>query len=330
MVEKAQIEPEDELKFCTEKIQQNFSNYSSWHYRSKLLPELYPNKDPIQKGWPITEEKLKSELEMVLTAAFTDPKDSSAWFYQRWLLGYVDKTQDIVSAFVSKEKAIVSFAQPINLKNHEIKTGIAVLDDSSAWKSTNGLKVDLIWYFDNENIVLPDKESIEVSLFSGLTKITSELKKNGDEFYALAHPSALGGTLSEPVVEEFKSQLSSCEQLLEFEPESKWTLLTAALLMRAIDSEEYHQRTIENLEKLKTVDSLRLGYYDDLITKWNIEGVLAKWLKLGDIGKPIDFSSLNLSCLYYEQYYAIAKIIKFSEESLPQRIAKKMKIFKNI
>lgn len=81
----AEVDPQKEFDFCTQKIEKNFSNYSAWHQRSKLLPLLHPHTS--DKSRPINDEALSKELDIVLSAAFTDPKDSSAWFYQRWLLG---------------------------------------------------------------------------------------------------------------------------------------------------------------------------------------------------------------------------------------------------
>lgn len=328
------MKPEDELQFCTEKIEQNFSNYSSWHYRSKLLPQLYPNEDATRKGWPICEEKLKSELELVLTAAFTDPKDSSAWFYQRWLLGYYDKEQEITCAFVSKEKAILSFAKPVRFheESFSLEMGIPQLNEKSLWRSANGLTIDHIWYAEPvDSFQLPSTTmSLDVLVEVDAVKLSLTIKRDAEDFFALAQKTSFAGTLSQPITDELKSQLESCEQLLEFEPDSKWTLLTAALLMRAIDQNTNHQQMTAYLEKLKVVDSFRVGYYSDLINKWNIERVLLQWLARGDINESVDFSSCDLTCLYYEQYFAVAKRIRFGCDVLPPRVAKKMNIFKNL
>lgn len=333
---KAGVPACDELQFCTEKIEQNFSNYSSWHYRSKLLPLLYPNEDATRKGWPICEEKLKSELELVLTAAFTDPKDSSAWFYQRWLLGYEHNNQEIVSAFVSQEKAIMGFAKAVSLQREDLSIDCVVdqLADKSRWRSANGLDTDLIWYFEADKtspLQLPlNTDCLSIHVLSDGESLNKTMKRDGDSYFALAKETSFGGTLSQPIVDELKGQLSSCEQLLEFEPESKWTLLTAALLMRAIDREGYHQQTIANLEKLKTVDSCRVGYYSDLISKWHTERVLLQWLKREDVNAPVDFSAVQLTCLDYEQYFAVAKSIELGSNEMQPRIMRKMKVLKNI
>ncbi len=38
----AHVDPQEEFDFTTKKINDNFSNYSAWHYRSKLLGRLGP------------------------------------------------------------------------------------------------------------------------------------------------------------------------------------------------------------------------------------------------------------------------------------------------
>ena len=90
---------------------QNFSNYSAWHYRSKLLPKVHGADDGDEY-----EQQLRSELELLRSAFFTAPEDQSvrplslwplrvharprlmtqpltpaqAWFYHRWLLAQLE------------------------------------------------------------------------------------------------------------------------------------------------------------------------------------------------------------------------------------------------
>ncbi|KFO32086.1 Geranylgeranyl transferase type-2 subunit alpha [Fukomys damarensis] len=82
----AAVPPAEELAFTDSLITRNFSNYSSWHYRSCLLPQLHPQPDSGPQG-RLPEDVLLKELELVQNAFFTDPNDQSAWFYHRWLLG---------------------------------------------------------------------------------------------------------------------------------------------------------------------------------------------------------------------------------------------------
>lgn len=59
MVRRASVPPEQELAFTDEKIAVNFSNYSCWHYRSKLLPLVHP--DP-QGARPVKEDQHRNGI----------------------------------------------------------------------------------------------------------------------------------------------------------------------------------------------------------------------------------------------------------------------------
>lgn len=63
VVKMASVSPESELEFTTNKIEQNFSNYSAWHYRSKLLISIYqPSRSQPSSEW---RARLLEELQLV-------------------------------------------------------------------------------------------------------------------------------------------------------------------------------------------------------------------------------------------------------------------------
>lgn len=107
--------------------------------------------------------------------------------------------------------------------------------------------------------------------------------------------------------------LKSQEKLLTilFYSFSSGTLLTAALLMRAIDRKKYHAEALTFLESLKQYDSNRTGYYNDLGNKWTIEDYLADWILTLESNRetPLNLSNLKLTNLYYKQYLCVAEHI---------------------
>ena len=89
-----------ELSYTTKKIEANFSNFSAWHQRTKVLSSLWASgevdrKSSLQKGinWlpfyhrQVHQRLPRSEFELVQNAMFTLPEDQSAWLYHRWLIG---------------------------------------------------------------------------------------------------------------------------------------------------------------------------------------------------------------------------------------------------
>lgn len=318
VVEKAGVPAADELQFCTEKIEKNFSNYSSWHYRSKLLPTLYPH--PVERSRPISEDKLKEELILVLHAAFTEPNDSSAWFYQRWLLGYSQPELDLAVFKVTVGGDVcVAFTLPVALNAAKHFHGTTFDDQltSSVWQSASGEAYDTVWTLKLAKDLQLKVGTLELQLDANNLELPLQ---QGDDCLVGIKTPRFGYEFQAAVLDVLKSQLTDCQELLELEPDSKWTLLTAALLMRAINckDEDYHRQTLDILQKLQKLDHLRSNYYQDLASKWNIEMQLRKWIMNGATGQ-LNLSSLSLTALYYEQYMCIAEDVDLSQNQLGNR-----------
>lgn len=75
IVKKSKSSLENELKFSTDKLTKNFSNYSSWHYRSELLPRIFPASSDftVLDGQKIAEGK--QEVFSSLTFSFNNPNN---------------------------------------------------------------------------------------------------------------------------------------------------------------------------------------------------------------------------------------------------------------
>ena len=150
VAERSNVSHLSEYEFTMKKIEANFSNYSAWHLRSKLLPKIFPDE---KKKFPINEEKHNEELELVENAAFTDPNDQSAWFYLRWLLGLKEPKTSIIYAKCGDEIYIItskSLTMDSNEnKNYEIKINIKINDVEldGVWINGNSQPQSCLWIF---------------------------------------------------------------------------------------------------------------------------------------------------------------------------------------
>jgi len=297
IVSRLQVPPSEELSFTTEKIEQDFSNYSSWHYRSKLLPQISP--DPLGVR-PIDEASHLKELDLTENAAFTDPNDQSAWFYQRWLLGRCEPPVKLTIALLTKQSLLLAFNRPVS--PHLIDIHIGSNGSPSFEEINKGRQLNK-----SPNILAFDfcgalKEPLLKVTHLGASE-TLPLLPNKDTFYFYRKPKFLP-EFSPLLLDVLKAQLDSCNQLLELEPESKWTLLTSVNLMVAIDRGKYNDEIIGRLRLLCKVDPLRVAYYNDLRSKYTIEHKFEE-----SNFNHFDLSNCNLTALYHSEYFLLAESV---------------------
>lgn len=232
---------------------------------------------------------------------------------------------------MTKTYALLAFSRPVDLHKCALSLDAATKFDTHKWKPLNELKnFDTVWKLEdtfelnNESGLVFDMQFVDEHDQTHSLRVT----KSNDGLFGIKTPK-FGYEFGENVMKELNEQLSSCNQLLEFEPDSKWTLLTAALLMRAIDRKNYHVDSLKHLESLKKCDELRIGYYTDLGNKWSIEDRLADWIASlsSNTSAKLNLDDLNLVDIHYRQYFSVADQINLSANKFDDRRATAIKTF---
>ncbi|XP_039288101.1 geranylgeranyl transferase type-2 subunit alpha [Nilaparvata lugens] len=314
VVKRANVSAEDELAYTGEKISDNFSNYSAWHLRSKLLPIVHP--DTSQVGRPVDEKHHGKELDMVQSAAFTDPNDQSAWFYLRWLLGRVRSALQVSQVVSDHGKLCLRFSQPVSLGSLLIEG----LGEDVKWtiKGNQHHSMILTAEVDVKKIAQADVISLKVSKTSGDVVESVKLVREPDETISYRRHFQFHADFSPALTIVLQDQLESCDQLLEFEPDSKWTALTSVLLMHALDRKKYKKEIMDRLEKLMKIDSLRTAYYSDLKSRYTTEYLLEAWEAEG-CKDSLSLAGSNLTSLYHMECTLSVKELDLSSNLICSR-----------
>ncbi|XP_064416455.1 geranylgeranyl transferase type-2 subunit alpha [Latimeria chalumnae] len=303
VVQRSAVLPVEELAYTNKLISTNFSNYSSWHYRSKLLPLIHPDME--RKG-RVTEDVLLKEYEMVQNAFFTDPNDQSAWFYYRWLLGRAEQEESITCLYASWDmgQLVVGFSRPVNvlLESSELVLFVDGRPTPVKWQNPRKTQsYSCVWICELLAEVLDDlchqcslrvmwrggEVEKECILYPGRTETWCRDSATDEQLFRCE--------LSVEKTTVLQSELELCKQLQEIEPQNKWCILTIILLMRSLDPLAYEKETLLYFDTLKAADPMRTAYFNDLRSKFIIENNILK-MEYAEV-RVIDLSKKDLTSL---------------------------------
>ncbi len=134
---------QSELDFTTDKIEQNFSNGSAFHQRSKLLPLLLEldafcfSYNQSQRS-SARAEIFERELELVRNAVFTEPDDQTSWWYFRFILDWAIPPEEYGEESIDEDEnyrtaALVHFQKVLYEEWQTIQELVESEDGNCKW-----------------------------------------------------------------------------------------------------------------------------------------------------------------------------------------------------
>ena len=271
VVDNGKLSKSDELNFMYEKIGSNFSNYSAWHYRSKLIEDLYYKNQ-------IDSNIFKNELNLIENALFTDPNDQSAWIYEKWLLLEYQRSHIKELTFNALNSNLeFKFAKKIDL-NHSLTilklNGVEVLngEEKLTWNNENNNEVWSANIPISSIMIKPEETMINLEISSKNLGISIEVvleKKETNDLSLFSFKSKFDMNNIKLDSEMIKSHLDNILELSKLESDkNKWCLLTSLELMILLDLDKYREVILDNLDKLANeIDVYRKNFYFNLKNK---------------------------------------------------------------
>ncbi|KAE9417523.1 hypothetical protein Angca_006684 [Angiostrongylus cantonensis] len=261
--------------FCNRLIDQNFSNYSAWHYRAALhLMVGTTNKN--FKG--LDEITINDELKKVTSAFFTDPDDQSAWMYTRFLLEMDSKR------VFSKPKSLVPCV-PLTVSFHGNNTTVVMsktctIDEVLAFVSTSE---EAPWKGISALSPEPDSARIWQCMSSVPCIVRPEIGKNvtvdiTEQPYANRDLllEVFDATTSDRDVSVVARKVrDSCMQLMQMEPKNMWVRYVYVFCLLEIDPVTHHEEILSLLEMLATeLDVSRREIYKTMASRQILNQIL--------------------------------------------------------
>ena len=169
---------EDELKFTIDKVSINFSNFSAWLYRSKLIP-IYFVKKNIKWNTKEALDFFKNDLELIKKAIYTDPKDQSPWNYLSWII--TNFSPMYIKNITLDENNLLTIKYSNVFK---IQSLLEILGDEKNYKLLNKeefsseIKIQIInsENFGDEKIIIQNKNIEEIKIgFDGISLVTNKI-----------------------------------------------------------------------------------------------------------------------------------------------------------
>ena len=232
--------------------------------------------------------------------AFTDPDDSSAWLYQSWLVGghAPAPPPHLLAATLQDGTLTVAASAPVPRTKLlvTVEGGAVEWEAGPSWRAEwrsqklqAGIRTSLTVTCLGEELQMEVGEGRQQVLASGAANIQFQPRPDSETAAVL------------------ETELDNCSQLLELEPESKWTLAMKALLLRALDPHRHNTEILGLYAQLQQVDCLRARYYEDMKAKLIIETALESAQNFD----CLDLSSHKLSRKYHKQYLNLFREVKY-------------------